>query len=45
MNDVRMHHDKKNNIRYIKLSDNNNSYGDELAGDVVIFRDIETDEK
>lgn len=44
MNDVKIHHDKENNVRYIKLSDNNNSYGDEIIDGVVIFRDINTNE-
>lgn len=30
MNDARIHHDKENNVIYMKLSDNNNSYGNEI---------------
>ena len=44
MSNVKIHYDKKNNVRYIKLSDNNNSYGDEIANGIVIFRDVKTDE-
>lgn len=43
MNDVKINYDKRNNVRYIKLSDNNNSYGDEIANGIVIFKDVETD--
>ena len=30
MSDVKIHYDKKNNVIYMKLSDNNNSYGNEI---------------
>ena len=30
MSDVKIYHDKEKNVRYTTLSDNNNSYGDEI---------------
>lgn len=37
-------HDAKFDVVYIKLKDDSNSYGDEIADGVVVFRDLSSDE-
>jgi len=39
-----LNYDKQNDMLYIGVADNNNSYGAEETSNINVFRDVESDE-